>query len=395
MGQPKNNSLIDETTFFLLDLPEKSGHEARIVGGAVRDFLLQKKSCDTDIAITATPTEVIEIYGKCGLAVIPSGIKHGSVSVIFNGKAYEITTLRKDVKAFGRHAEVEFSKSFEEDSARRDFTINAIYMDKKGEIYDYHSGIKDIREKNIRFIGDPRKRIEEDYLRILRYFRFVASHGDFKCNEEYLNAINLLKNNAKILSGERVISELLKIFDIPGAHEIIPKMRPVLDVMFSLTCDSLKICADQKIYDSLSREEKLAMLLKFSDKDIVGEYNFPKAIREMILLKAIDDRSEIFVQLKRIKKEYRNFYAKFLAIYAGVRGDEKNPADYMQELLNFCLSECVDFKLNSEDLSEYNLTRDELKNVMIAARKYWLANNVSRAECKKFVHDIICSRIIT
>jgi tRNA nucleotidyltransferase/poly(A) polymerase len=393
MGQFKNNSLIDETVFFLLNTLEEYGFETRVVGGAVRDFLLHKKNYDVDIATAATPTEVMHICGERGLKVIPSGIKYGSVSVICNNKTYEITTLREDVKTFGRHAEVKFSKSFEEDSARRDFTINSLYMDKKGNICDYHSGVLDVYEKNVRFIGDPRKRIEEDYLRILRYFRFVASHGDFNCNKEYLDIINSLKTGMKILSGERIISELLKIFVVPDAYKIIPQMRQVLDVLFALTYDAVGVCAEWKIFDSLSREEKLAMLLKFSDKDIVHSYNLPKTIREMLLLKAVDDRSEVFVQLKRIKKEYRDFYVKFLAVHKYMCDGADDSIIYMRELLDFCQSEYVDFKLDTGDFA--GLTQDELKNVMIAARKYWLTRNVSHAECKKFAQNIICSRIMT
>ncbi|MDR1333858.1 MAG: hypothetical protein LBJ71_01420, partial [Holosporaceae bacterium] len=306
------------------------------------------------------------------------------------------TTLRKDVKTFGRHAEVKFTKFFKIDSERRDFTINAIYMDKKGKIYDYWNGIQDIRKRNVKFIGDPQKRITEDYLRIFRYFRFVASHGDFRCNKEYLELINSLKDNVTILSSERIISELLKIFSIPHSHKIIFQMRQVLDVLFALTCDAIAICAERGILDTLSSEEKLSMMLKFSSNNIVHTYNFPKSIREMLLLKAVDraDRMEVFAQLKRMKKEYRIFYAKFLAVHEYVDGSLENPLDYLQELLDFCQSEFIDFKFEPAAIADYNLSPEELKNVMIATRKYWLTHNVSPSECKKFAQDIICSRIM-
>jgi tRNA nucleotidyltransferase/poly(A) polymerase len=398
MGRLKNNFSfkfpVDEDVFFLLDLIEKNGYKARVVGGAVRDFLLQRKISDVDLASTATPDEIMQLCEKHGLVVIPTGLKHGSVSIILHHKTYEITTLRRDVKTFGRHAEVKFTRSFKMDAARRDFTINAIYMNKKGKIYDYWGGIRDIRKQNIKFIGDPKKRMEEDYLRIFRYFRFVASHGNFRCNKKYLDLINLLKNNVTILSSERIISELLKTLSIPDSHKIIPQMRQILDVLFALTCDAIAVCAEWKILDTLSREERLAMLLKFSGNDIAHIYNFPKFIREMLLLKAVD-RTEVFAQLKRTKKEYRSFYAKFLAVREYVCNGSENPSDYLRELLDFCQSEFIDFKFGPDDIADHNLSPEELKNVMIATKKYWLAHNVSPLECKKFAQDIICSRITT
>ncbi|MDR2781773.1 MAG: hypothetical protein LBB21_04980 [Holosporaceae bacterium] len=393
MGHLKN-SLIDGA-FFLLDLLEKNGHKARIVGGAVRDFLLKKDFSDIDIATTATPPEIIDICSNNELIVIPLGELYGSMAVIHKHKVYEITTLRKDVKTFGRHAEVIFSKSFEEDSNRRDFTINAIYIDKKGKIYDYHSSIEDLHSKNVRFIGDPKKRIEEDYLRIFRYFRFVAGYGNFNCKQEYINIINELKTNVKKLSSERVICEMLKIFEIQCSNKIISQMRPILDVLFSLECNSIDICEKWKILDTLSCEEKLSMLLKFSNKDdLISKYNFSKKIRNMILLKVVD-QSNLFAQLKKIRKEYRTFYAKFWVVHAYVHNmsSEIDILHFMQKILKFCESECANFKLNVNDLTEYNLTQDELKNVMVSTKKYWLDNDdASYEKCKKFAKNIVCKK---
>ncbi|MDR1983186.1 MAG: CCA tRNA nucleotidyltransferase [Holosporaceae bacterium] len=384
MGHKKNNSLIDENIFFILDLIEKCGFRARIVGGAVRDFLLKKKISDVDLATDAHPAEIIDICRRHGVAVVPVGIKYGSVTAIYDHNSYEITTLRRDIKTFGRHSEVEFSQSFKTDARRRDFTINAIYMDKDGRIYDYHSGIEDIRSRNIRFIGDARKRITEDYLRIFRYFRFVAACGNYKYNQEYLEVISQLKSNVKLLSSERIVTELIKILDVPHSNRIIPQMMEILNELFALQFNSLDVCVKLGIFKSLSSVERLAMLLKFSNfSDLTRMYNFPKNISEMILLKSVDYQ-QIFMQLKQIKKDYRIFYAKFWAVNSYLNASGEDVKKVLKKLLNFCRSEQVDFKLTSCDLKKYHPTREELKHVMQSTKKFWINNNVSPNECKKY-----------
>ncbi|MDR2106910.1 MAG: hypothetical protein LBO73_00030 [Holosporaceae bacterium] len=393
MGPLKNNSLADENALFLLDLIEKEGYEARIVGGAVRNFLLGREIADVDMAVSATPTEIIDICRQRGLKVIPSGIEYGSVTVLLDGRAYEITTLREDVKTFGRHAEIKFSKSFRRDSDRRDFTMNAVYADKRGKIYDYHSGIEDIFSGNVKFIGDPKRRITEDYLRIFRYFRFVAGYGNYNCNREYLEIISELKNGVKIISSERIISELLKTFEMPDSHRIVPSMREIADELFSLRFDALGLCARLGIFESLSGSERLAMLLKFSDRnDLPNAFNFPKNIREMLLLPNETDRREIFIKLKRMKKEFRIFYAKFWTVNACSKGacSEAEAENILKELLSFCESEYADFKLKAKDLADYDLSVGELGKVMASVKKSWATvDKLSVAGCKKTASEII------
>jgi hypothetical protein len=166
-------------------------------------------------------------------------------------------------------------------------------------------------------------------------------------------------------------------------------MREVLDELFSLKFDSLEVCAKLEIFDSLSNVERLSMLLKFSSlDDLTRRYNFPRAIKEAISLKAVD-RRDVFAKLKQIKKEYRVFYAKFLAVNSYLNDSEIDAKSFLKELLDFCQSEYANFKLSSEDLKEYDLTRDELKTVMMAAKKFWTDNDASRDECKKFAEEIV------
>jgi tRNA nucleotidyltransferase/poly(A) polymerase len=391
MGRLKNNSPIDENTFFILDLFEKCGYETRVVGGAVRNFLLKKEISDIDIATTATVAEISDICARHKLVMVPIGIRYGSVLILRNSRSYEITTLREDVETFGRHAKVKFSKSFEADSRRRDFTINAIYMDKNQKIYDYHSGIEDISTGNIRFIGNARERISEDYLRILRYFRFVASYGNYECNQEYLNTIAELKNGVSILSSERIVSELLKIFEIDDSYKIIPPMWEILNELFSLKFNSLEICEKLGIFESLSNIERLAILLKFSDSnELIDMYNFPRVVKERIKLKPVD-RRQVFQQLKQIRKEYRSFYVKFWAVNSYLNNSQ-NPCDtkdFLKKTLDFCQSEDADFKLRARDLERYNLTDEELKLIMMAAKKFWIENPVSHGECIEFAEKYL------
>ncbi len=392
----KNKSLITDDIFFILTTIEKHGHKAKIVGGAVRNFLLGIAMSDIDIATTATPVEIIDIFQSHNIKTIPSGINHGTVTIIYRKKSYEITTLRKDVKTFGRKAEVTFTKSFEIDSNRRDFTINAIYMDKNNNLFDYHNGIVDISKKNIKFIGNPKERMTEDYLRILRYFRFVVKYGEFKCDEKYLELMNLLKHNVFILSSERIISELLKIFETANSYKIIPFMRFILDELFELQYDPLKVISKLEINDNISAEERLSMLLKFSKIPIellIRKYNFSRKIKK--LLKLTDNSNNIFSikkKLKMIKKKHRIFYINYIIIKMFFQKIFPYKLKNLNnQLTNFRNSEYVDFNFKANSLSKYKLSSEELKNVMIETKKFWLEseNDVNADDCLIFAIKLI------
>jgi poly(A) polymerase len=204
-------------------------YKSMLVGGCVRDFLYNNTLADDiDIATTATPEVVIEKLTTSGMKMIPTGLKHGTVTCIYKNKPYEITTLRKDTKTNGRHAEVVFTDDFHEDSLRRDFTFNALYMDAEGQVYDFHQGQKDLKDKKVRFIGDTQSRIQEDYLRILRYFRF---HGNFEiCPQFNVSSLKVIQENVhhiQNLSKERITAEVFKILKNPHTSLIWKKMNDV------------------------------------------------------------------------------------------------------------------------------------------------------------------------
>jgi len=195
----------------------EAGGEARVAGGAVRNALLGIPVADVDLATTLSPQAVTAACVAAGLKVHPTGIEHGTVTVVAEHHPYEITTLRHDVETFGRHARVKFTDDWQADAARRDFTMNALYCDERGKVYDFTGGYDDILRNRIRFVGSPAQRIEEDYLRILRFFRFHAQFGRGQPDRSALAACVRHRKGLDRLSAERIRQEMFKLLAAPGA----------------------------------------------------------------------------------------------------------------------------------------------------------------------------------
>ncbi|MGE0039356.1 MAG: CCA tRNA nucleotidyltransferase [Xanthobacteraceae bacterium] len=195
----------------LLAVLGRDGEEARVVGGAVRNTLLGEPHGDIDIATTALPEEVIRRVEAAGLKAVPTGIEHGTVTVIANGHPFEVTTLREDIETFGRHAKVAFGRDWRRDAERRDFTMNALSVAADGTLYDYVGGLADLEARRVRFIGDARTRIAEDSLRILRFFRFHAVYGRGLPDPEGVHACITGRAGLEQLSRERIRMEMLKL----------------------------------------------------------------------------------------------------------------------------------------------------------------------------------------
>ena len=208
----------------LLEVVNADGDETRVVGGAIRNALLGEPVADIDLATTATPQLVASRCAKAGLRTIPTGIEHGTVSVLVDGAHYEITTLREDIDTDGRHAKVRFGRDFRADALRRDFTINALSVDRDGRLYDYVGGLDDIAHRRVRFIGDARQRIREDYLRVLRLFRFHAAYGDGAIDAEAFHAAILERSGLGRLSRERVQAEIMKLLTARHAAGVVAEM---------------------------------------------------------------------------------------------------------------------------------------------------------------------------
>lgn len=212
----------------LFEVLEEGGEKARIVGGAVRNHLIGSTiKSDVDFAVTTKPEETMARLQAAGMRVVPTGVEHGTVTAVLNNVGYEITTLRKDIKTDGRHAVVAFGTDFEEDAKRRDFTINALYVDREGAVYDYVDGLADIETMSLRFIGDAGARIQEDYLRILRFFRFFAWFGKHRPDADGLKASMRLKEVINSLSAERIWAEMHKLFSAPDPSRALLWMRQV------------------------------------------------------------------------------------------------------------------------------------------------------------------------
>jgi poly(A) polymerase len=195
----------------LLAVLDRDGEEARVVGGAVRNALLVEPITEFDLATTAIPEEVIRRTAAAGFKPVPTGIEHGTVTVVVDGRPFEVTTLREDVETFGRHANVRFGRDWKKDAERRDFTMNALYASRDGMVHDPVGGLEDLSARRVRFIGDAKKRIEEDYLRILRFFRFHAAYGRGAPDPVGLAACIAARSGLEQLSRERVRMELLKL----------------------------------------------------------------------------------------------------------------------------------------------------------------------------------------
>ena len=201
------------------------GEEARIAGGAVRDALLGRETGDVDIATTILPEETMRRAQAAGFKPVPTGIDHGTITVVADGTPYEVTTLRSDIETDGRHAKVAFGRDWKQDAERRDFTINGLYAEADGKVIDLVGGLVDLDKRLLRFIGDPTQRIQEDYLRILRFFRFFAWFGTGRPDAEGLKACARLKDGVTGLSAERVWTELRKLLSAPDPSRALLWMR--------------------------------------------------------------------------------------------------------------------------------------------------------------------------
>ena len=261
----------------------------RYVGGAVRDDLLGLPVSDIDLATRIRPEQVVERLEAVGVKVVPTGIAHGTVTAVSDGLPVEVTSLRRDVSTDGRRATIAYTDDWQEDAARRDFTLNALSADPAtGEIFDYFGGLEDLEQRRVRFIGDPIERIAEDHLRILRFFRFHARFGAGDPDPRALDACTQRANDLMALSRERIADELLKLLAMPDPSPTVAVMlerailRPVLPAIEPSALALLKrvIAAEREALiepDSLRRlaallptdellAEKVAVRLRLSNK---------------------------------------------------------------------------------------------------------------------------------
>ena len=288
-----NKLIKSKNVLKLFNIVDEHGGALRFVGGAVRDTLAGLEGFDLDLATDLSPDELVEACEDNGLKTIPLGIKYGTVGVMIDDKVLEVTSLRKDIKTDGRHAEVEFTTDWEIDAGRRDLTINAVYADERGNVFDYYNGIDDLEKGIVRFIGNPSQRIKEDYLRILRFFRFYSIFAKTPIDKKALLACKENSEGLQELSMERIRDELCKILVTPKAAETI------------------KIMADNEILSYIlpvPKDENIKCL-DFLDKQI-NQGNLPKnAIARLFILFNPDEAfaNNIAVRMKFSKKQKQDF----------------------------------------------------------------------------------------
>lgn len=383
----------------LLHAFSAAGVELRFVGGAVRDSLLGLPVYDKDAATPATPDQVIAICEKAGIRTIPTGIAHGTITARIDNENIEITTLRRDTACDGRHATVEFGESWEEDARRRDFTINALYVDAAGKIYDYNNGLEDIKTYAIRFIGSPDERIKEDYLRILRFFRFLATRGNLPADAAALSACTKHASQLETLSGERIKMEMFKLLtatdpipslDLMGESNIFP-------VLFSQSTD-ISIAAKQEIiFQKWELPAKplyrLAGLLiaaqnpSVATRFVMDRWKLSRREQEELSFLITQSANELEIMNERAQKEFlRKFSAQPVAGAIALRGAVNNA----RTLQNFYqLSQnwnAPHLPVTGRDLLEMGLTEGrELGEKLKMLEEKWVASDyrITREELLK------------
>ena len=380
-----------ELRFILKKLEEGYAEDktvVRFVGGCVRKYLSGEKIDDIDAATILTTDQIKEKLKNTDLKIIDTGIKHGTVTVLSDTKKIELTTLRKDVKTDGRHAEIEYTDDWQLDSERRDFTMNAIYMDINGKIFDPQNGIGDLKNKNVKFIGDPQKRIEEDYLRIIRFIRFKVMY-DIQLEKTTIEAIKHNLTGIKKISKERILDELLKILELKSFLKINESdhLKEIFLMIFPefLYLNRLerlkKICK----YSNINKDLLLAVLLiddKNNDEYFSHKYNVSSKIKE-----TLKKLSSNLIEVKKNKNFFdkdliRNvyFYGKEHLINLNIINfsiNSKIKIDEFSKILNLVLKSNVPkLHVNGEYLKKNGMKEGEsLGKVLKKIESEWANNN--------------------
>ncbi len=254
-----------------------SNGNSRLVGGCVRDILKGIEPKDYDIATSVEANIAIDLLKNAGIKTIPTGMNHGTFTALVDNLVFEITTLRTDINCDGRHASVMFTKNWQEDAERRDFTINSMYLDLSGNLYDYYGGLNDLNNNLIKFVGDADKRIAEDHLRILRYFRFYGYLGGNNFHDGSLQAVIRNADLIKNLSGERIQNELCKILNSAHINQTL-KIIFENDILKAIGLSNTKL-EFQNIYFSNNCIINLAVLIKLLNFNWETTRKFAKRIK--------------------------------------------------------------------------------------------------------------------
>ena len=302
--QDLKNLVATKSIFSILENQDK-GNKLMFVGGCVRKLLKKELVNDIDIATNLSPDELKNIFRENNIKYIETGIAHGTITVVINKIKFEITTLRKDVSTDGRHANVEFISDWEEDAKRRDFTINAIYSDLKGEIYDPLGGQKDLENKVVKFIGDPNERIREDYLRILRYFRFYTQYNNHQHDIKIVQAIKKGLNGIRKISKERIMDEFSKILNLKNFYELFNN---------EFSCSVILT-----IFPQLKHYDRFSAIQNIPNK-IINRLNIPLILSILLIDKS--DNCEFFLYKFKFSNRDKNRILFLLNKYKEINIEE-------------------------------------------------------------------------
>lgn len=353
----------------IFDAIQNEGGDARFVGGCVRDFLLNESNSDIDIATTLLPTQILALPG---FKTAATGLEYGTISIFINKACYQITTLRQDVKCEGRRATVKFGTSWEEDAKRRDFTINSLSIDRDGRVFDYCGGVEDLRKRIIRFIGDPNQRIQEDYLRILRFFRFTGRFS-MEFDQIGLNACKLYADKLQYLSKERVREEFLKILSNNKSTNVLQHMHQANILQQIIPWASKK---ELELLEKLEQQNhhcrnnivKLFLLCR-SEKDIVF-------LRKNLLLSNHELNSlKIFEKYMNLEWNKILYHcANLVTELAIIRNVALNDVIHIDD---YAVWEQPKLPVSSEDLIALGYREKILGRMLEKATNAWITSNFS------------------
>ena len=361
---------------------------AKFVGGCVRKHLSYDVIDDIDVATILTSDEIKEKFKNTDIKVIDTGLKHGTVTLLSKKFKLEITTLRKDVKTDGRHADVEYIDNWQLDSERRDFTINAIYLDINGKVFDPQAGTTDLKNNNVKFIGDPQKRIEEDYLRIIRFIRFKIMYGG-KIEPSTNTAIKLNLNEIKKISKERVLIELFKILDLNNFTTLNESkdLKEIFNLIFPEFENLQRLIRLNKIlnHSQLNRNLLLAALLiddKNSHEYFSHKYSISNNIKDNLKLfaknlKMIRENKDFFTKdlEKNIYLNDKNHIINLNILYFVINTNLKLK-DFFETLKRILKTKTHQFRIDGNYLMKYGMKQGAfMGKVLKQVEEEWINNN--------------------
>ena len=379
--------------------------ELRYVGGCIRKIINKEKVDDIDLATNLTPADVSQALKKNNINFYETGIEHGTITAVINNQKFEITSLRKDVVTDGRHAKIEFSKDWKEDASRRDFSINSIYSDKEGNLFDPYEGRKDILAGKIKFIGDAEKRIKEDYLRIVRYVRFFLKYSKNKHDPRILKKIKINLEGIKNLSSERLLDELRKIIRSNGL-EHISKDKESVELLRLIFPQILKMNSFEKL-NEISKKIYLeadfsfllaVMIIDKTDNADYFMYKFNISKKDQKRIKYLDNfyKSKVnkntFTEKNLVKKLYFDGKESVLDILNYKILTSKKIDQKLIDLKNtFENKDLPKFPIETKNLmQEYDLVEGKtLGKKLKLLEEFWVNNdfNISKDQINRIIRN--------